>query len=148
MKTNTDAIALLQQDHRDVEKAFKEFERKTKSEFVLKKKLADQIGNELLKHMTVEEEIFYPAIKEKVKGAEGMVNEAIVEHAVVRDLIKQIHSMKGNEELFHTKVMVLAELIGHHVKEEEDEMFPKVQKSTLDLPSLGEKIEQRKRQLK
>ncbi len=160
MKTNTavnkmprtstfkDAVALLQKDHRDVEKAFKAFEKMTQNEFALKKKLADQICNELMKHMTVEEEIFYPAVTDKVKGTQEMVKEGIVEHATAKDLIQQILGMKGNEELFHTKVMVLSELIEHHVREEEEEMFPKVEKSALDLVSLGEKIEQRKLKLK
>lgn len=142
-----DAIALLKSDHRDVEKTFAKFKKMPDGEYAPKKKLADHICDELLKHMTVEEEILYPAVKSKVKGAEDVVNEGVVEHAGAKDLIKQIKSMKGNEELFDTKVMVLAEQIEHHVKEEEEEMFPKVEKANLDIVALGKELATRKSQL-
>lgn len=143
-----DAIALLKQDHRDVEDAFAEFEKLASGEHKRKKKLADHICHELLVHMKVEEEIFYPSVKENVIDSEDVVNEGVVEHAGAKDLIKQIKAMIGDEELFDTKVKVLAEQIKHHVKEEEKEMFPNVQKSKLDIVSLGEQIAQRKTELR
>ncbi|MDO9318360.1 MAG: hemerythrin domain-containing protein [Gammaproteobacteria bacterium] len=142
-----DAIAALKSDHRAVEKAFSEFESMSKGDYALKKKLADHICHELTVHMTVEEELVYPEIEQKVKGAEDIVNEAIVEHSGAKVLIEEIKSMKGNEKLFDTKVMVLAEQIEHHVKEEEGEMFPKVLKSKLDVVALGARIAQRKKQI-
>ena len=148
--TNTDfkdAIALLKADHREVEKSLARFEKMAEGDYNKKKELADHICDELLVHMAVEEEILYPAIKANVKGAEEIVNEGVVEHAGAKDLIKQIKSMKGDEELFDTKVMVLAEQIEHHIKEEDDEMFPKVQKSKLDIITLGKEIAQRKSSL-
>lgn len=142
-----DAIAALKQDHREVEKAFAEFKKLGDGNHAPKKKLADHICDELLAHMTIEEEIFYPEVKQKAKDAEDVVNEGIVEHSGAKVLIKQIKSMKGNEELFDTKVMVLAEQIEHHVKEEEGEMFPKAMKSNVDLVALGERMAQRKKQV-
>ncbi len=142
-----DAIAALKSDHRAVEKAFKEYEKIPEGEHARKKKLADHICDELLVHMTVEEEIFYPDIKENVQDAEDIVNEGIVEHAGAKMLIKQIQGMKGDEELFDTKVKVLSEQIEHHVKEEEEEMFPKVEKSKLNIKDLGTQIAMRKKQL-
>ncbi|MDP1931751.1 MAG: hemerythrin domain-containing protein [Gammaproteobacteria bacterium] len=142
-----DVITLLERDHRSVEDAFRKFENMAKGEHERKKKLADGICDELLIHMTLEEEILYPAIKQGMNDAKDIVNEGIVEHSSVKALMKKIKAMKGNEELFDTTVMVLAEQIEHHVKEEEKEMFPKVQRSKLDIVALGEQIAQRKLQL-
>lgn len=142
-----DAITALKSDHRAVEKAFAEFKKLKDKEYAPKKKLADHICDELTVHMTLEEEIFYPEIRKEVKGVEDVVKEGVVEHAGAKVLIKQIKAMKGNEDLFDTKVMVLAEQIEHHVKEEEGEMFPKVMKSNVDLVALGERMAQRKKQI-
>lgn len=139
-----DAVATLRSDHRAVEKAFAEFKKLTDRDSAAKKKLADHICDELLVHMQLEEEIFYPAIKDSVKGVEEVVKEGVVEHSGAKVLIKQIKGMKGNEDLFDTKVNVLAEQIEHHVKEEEGEMFPKVLKSDVDIVALGERMAQRK----
>lgn len=142
-----DAIAALKQDHRNVEKAFAEFKKLPDGNHPPKKKLADHICDELTVHMALEEEIFYPEIKKNVKSAEDVVNEGVVEHSGAKVLIKEIRAMKGNEELFDTKVMVLSEQIEHHVKEEEGEMFPKAMKSNVDLVALGERMAQRKKQI-
>ncbi|MCH8551669.1 MAG: hemerythrin domain-containing protein [Natronospirillum sp.] len=137
-REGTDALSLLTKDHRDIETAFAEYEKLSQADTLKKRKsLADHIGNELLKHMAIEEDVFYPAIRDKVPGAEGAVKEGIVEHGAARNMIKQIKSMKGNEELFDSKVKVLSELIQHHVEEEEKDMFPKVEASDLDLEALA-----------
>lgn len=145
--SNKDAIALLKKDHRDVEEAFKKFDKLGAKKIAEKKKLADEISADLLKHMTIEEEIFYPTIKDKVKATEDVVNEGIVEHSSAKDLIKEIKSMKGSEELFDSKMHVLSEQIAHHVEEEEKEMFPKVEKSSIDLDKLGQQLADRKAKL-
>lgn len=142
--SDKDAIGLLKKDHREMEEAFKEFDKLEAKKIAEKKQLADKIGAELLKHMKVEEEIFYPAIKESLKSTEDPVNEGVVEHAAAKVLIKEIKAMKGNEELFDSKVHVLAEQITHHVEEEEKEMFPKVAKSAIDLAELGQQLAERK----
>ena len=77
----------------------------------------------------------------------NLVDEAQVEHDSAKMLIKQIQQMQADEELFDAKVKVLSEYIEHHVKEEEDEMFPLMQDSSVDLALLGEKITERKQQL-
>lgn len=142
-----DAISFLKKDHREVEKAFEQFENLADGKIAAKKKLADEITEELLKHMAIEEEIFYPAVKEGIKDLEDAVNEGIVEHAGAKELIEQIQKMKGDEELFDSKVHVLSEQIEHHVEEEETEMFPKVEKSSLDLEALGQEMAKRKANL-
>lgn len=146
-KKEEGAISLLKKDHRKVEKALADFEELSAQPSKKKRELADEICADLLKHMTIEEEIFYPAVRDNVKGAGDVVKEGIVEHASAKKLIEEIQSMEGDEEFFDTKVKVLGEQIQHHVKEEEGEMFPTVEKSSLDLVALGKQMEERKAQL-
>ncbi len=145
--SDKDAISLLKKDHRNMEDAFKKFEKLGEKKIAEKKRLADKIGSDLLKHMTVEEEIFYPNVKEAIKSAEDVVNEGIVEHSAAKVLIKELKEMKGDEELFESKMHVLEEQISHHVEEEEKEMFPKVAKSSIDLEALGQQLAERKASL-
>lgn len=142
-----DAIALLVADHRDVAEMFKKFEEMGDRAKVSKKKLADQICEALLLHTTIEEEIFYPAVREASKDLEDVVDESVVEHASAKDLIAQIQEMDPDDELYDAKVKVLGEQIEHHVEEEEKEMFPQVKKSGLDLAALGEEMKARKDEL-
>ena len=111
-----------------------------------KQALAEQICRSLTVHATLEEEIFYPAAREELEEQE-LLDEAEVEHASVEDLIEQIEDMEVGEELFDAKVKVLGEYVAHHVREEEDELFPKVQESGLDLSALGEELLSRKQEL-
>ncbi|MDB5764685.1 MAG: hemerythrin [Herminiimonas sp.] len=135
-----DAIALLTDDHKMVKAAFKEFEDLGDRAYVSKKKLADEICAALTRHASAEEEIFYPAVRKAVKEGGDLVDEATVEHASAKDLIAQIQQMSAEDDLFDAKVKVLSEQIEHHVKEEEEEMFPKARKASLDLAALGEQI--------
>ena len=146
-KTQHNAITLLEKDHQKVKQAFAQYEELGPYAFVHKKKLADQICAELTLHTQLEEEIIYPAFREKLSDEKDLLNEAKVEHDSAKVLIKEIQQMQADEELFDAKVKVLSEYIEHHVKEEEDEMFPLLQKSDVDLALLGEKLSQRKQQL-
>jgi hypothetical protein len=139
-----DAVALLKQDHDEVKAMFKQYEELGDRAFVAKQKLAEKICLELTKHAIAEEEIFYPAMRDKADDAEDMVDEATVEHASAKDLIAQIHSMDPHDDLYDAKVKVLGEYIDHHVQEEEKEMFPKAKQAGLDLVELGEQIQARK----
>jgi hypothetical protein len=86
-------------------------------------------------------------VSAQVEDAEDMVDEAIVEHAAAKDLIKQLQEMEPDDELFDAKVKVLGEQVDHHVEEEEKEMFAKVKKSGLDLLALGQEMAMRKQEL-
>ena len=143
----TDAIDLLQQDHKHVKKLFKDYEALGDRAHASKEKIAQEICGELKVHMQLEEEIFYPAARKAIKDAD-MMDEADIEHAAAKDLIAQIEAMKPDESHYDAKVKVLGEEIEHHVKEEEDEMFAKVKKTKLDLKALGERMSERKAQLK
>jgi hemerythrin superfamily protein len=139
-----DALTLLKEDHRAVEKLFKEFEN-AKGDG-RKEKLARQICFELTVHATIEEEIFYPACKGKID--EDKLKEAYVEHDAAKLLIAEIEAGNGEgDDYFDAKVQVLGEQIDHHVKEEEDELFPEVRKADIDTKALGEQIAARKQEL-
>jgi hemerythrin-like domain-containing protein len=141
-----DAIALLTADHREVSDMFEQFENLSDRAKATKAKLTEKICNALIAHTTIEEEIFYPAVREAVKD-EDMVDEAVVEHASAKDLIQQLQEMNPDDDLYDAKVKVLSEQIEHHVKEEEEEMFEKARKSGLDMIQLGQEMAQRKQEI-
>lgn len=143
MASPTDAITLLKQDHREVESMFKEFEQlDSKSE---KGKLASKICLMLTVHATIEEELLYPKAHEEIE--EDLVDEAIVEHASAKKLIAEIEAMNPGDHLFDANVKVLGEYVQHHVKEEENELFPQLRDSGIDLEELGEQLMERKTEL-
>lgn len=139
-----DALALLKQDHRDVVEMFDEFEEAEDEE---KTELAQKICQALTVHAQIEEEIFYPAIRDGADDAEDALDEAEVEHTSAKQLIADIESMTSDDELFDAKVTVLGEYVRHHVKEEEGEIFKKAKSADLDLKELGARLAQRKSEL-
>lgn len=141
-----DAIALLKQDHRDVEKLFEDFES-AKGDG-RKQKLAHQICLELTVHSMIEEEIFYPACEGTVE--EDELKEGKVEHDAAKLLIAEIEANEaGDDDFFDSKVHVLQEEIEHHIKEEEGAggIFSQARKGKLDLDALGEQLAARKAEL-
>jgi hemerythrin-like domain-containing protein len=142
-----DAIAMLTADHREVSDMFEQFEQMGDRAKVSKAKLVEKICTALIVHTAIEEEIFYPAVRAALKDGEDMVDEAVVEHASAKDLIRQLQEMNPDEDLYDAKVKVLGEQIDHHVEEEEKEMFPKARKSGLDLAELGSEMAMRKQEL-
>lgn len=142
-----DAIELLKRDHADVKKAFKDFEKAKYKDPNACKEFILSICRAIEMHAKVEEEIFYPAVREKIDD-DDLMNEAEVEHNSAKALIAQIGKLSGDDPMLKAHSMVLSEYIQHHVKEEENEMFPKVKRAKLDLEVLAERILQRKDQLK
>lgn len=148
VKFKTDAIELLTADHRKVERLFNEYDRVVANDgsHSEKEAVVAAICTELTIHTQVEEEIFYPAAREALKD-EDLVDEAIVEHASVKDLIIQLAETSPDDDLYDAKVKVLSELVEHHVNEEEGEMFSKLKRTKLDRPALGAQMLDRKQQL-
>jgi len=136
-----DAIALLKADHEAVSQLFAEYE-KTRS-IPKKQALVAEICTALSVHAQIEEEIFYPAVKSALKD-KLLVPEATVEHASVKDLIAQLEGVEPDGEMYDAKVKVLSEYVKHHVKEEQNEMFPKLKSSSLDMVELGARMAARK----
>jgi hemerythrin superfamily protein len=140
-----DAIAVLRADHKLVEDLFEQFEKSRTDD--RKASLAMRICMELKIHTTIEEEVFYPAARQALPKADDLLDEAKVEHDSAKTLIEQIEAGNPGDELWEAKVTVLSEYIKHHVKEEQNELFPKVRKTKLDLKALGVQLLDRKEQL-
>lgn len=145
-KTPT-AIDLLKDDHDKVKKAFKEFEKMDRSDSETCRQLVKSVCDDLRAHTTVEEEIFYPAVREAIDD-DDIMNEAAVEHETAKMLIDQLENMEPDDPNYAATFTVLGEYVVHHVKEEEGEMFPQAKKAEgLDLEALGERIRARKEEL-
>jgi DUF438 domain-containing protein len=146
-----DACSLLDTDHRNVKKMFKEYEELTHSRAAdaqqKKRELANQICTELTVHAQIEEEIFYPALRKAISETD-LLDEAEVEHGTAKELIAQIESATDVDEKFDAKVIVLGEYIDHHVKEERNEIFVKARAAKgLDLMAMREQLATRKEEL-
>jgi hemerythrin superfamily protein len=139
------AFELLEQDHREVEEWFAEFDELNEDDD-LKAELAGKICLALKVHAQMEEEIFYPQARETTKDND-LIDEAVVEHATVKNLITEIEAMEVGEELYDAKMRVLGEMVKHHIKEEEEELFPELEAAKLDLNALGKEIAERKEEL-
>jgi len=139
------AIAMLMDDHRKVQKLFRQFE-KTEDESG-QESLATEICNELSVHADLEEQVFYPAARDALEEAD-VIEEAEVEHHVARDLIEKIRQLRPQDGEYCAMVTVLGEYVNHHIQEEEKELFPQMKKSDLDLESLAEDMQQRKHELR
>ena len=142
----TDAIKLLKADHDEVKRAFKEFEKLDREDTTAMEELVVQVCEALKAHTTVEEEIFYPAVRAAIDD-DDLMNEAQVEHQSAKDLIEQLEGMDSTDPLYPATFTVLGEYVLHHAKEEEDEMFPAARKAEIDLEALGEEIQARKEEL-
>ena len=147
-KEATDALTLLIKDHDNVKAMFKKYDRLAEQNARADERnsLAALICAELTIHAQIEEEIFYPAVRRVLKD-DDLIDEALVEHSSAKELISQLADMDAKDKLFDAKVKVLGEQIDHHVEEEQNEMFPKVKKSDLDLDDLGERLSLRKQEL-
>ena len=140
-----DAITLLKQDHKTVEKLFKQFEKAKQP--AQQRKIAGQVIKELSVHAAIEEMIFYPAVRDRVPKAEDTVLESLEEHHVVKWVLSELEDMKPDHERFKAKMSVMMESVRHHVEEEETELFPDVRKALgrKELGELGEALEKAKK---
>jgi len=138
-----DPITLLKQQHREVEALFKEAIDAEDAES--RRPLLEQITEKLTLHMSIEEEIFYPAVREaKAKNADELVDEAYEEHHVVKLVMQELPRVDLDDERFSAKMTVMSELVQHHVQEEEKEMFKVARKLGKDeLAELGEQMASR-----
>ena len=140
-----DAITLLKQDHKSVEKLFKQFEKTTAPAKL--RDLAAKIIEELSVHAAIEEMLFYPAVRERLPDTEDTVLESLEEHHVAKWLLSELEDMKPDHERFKAKMTVLIESVRHHVEEEESELFPDVRKAVgrKELGELGDAMEKAKK---
>jgi hemerythrin superfamily protein len=142
-----DAIVLLKNDHKTVEKLFKQFEKAGDDAPQKKRDLVDQIIEELSVHAYVEEQVFYPEARKAVPETEDHVLESLEEHHIVKWVLQELQGMDPADERFDAKVSVLIENVRHHVEEEEQDWFPKVRKAMgrKRLQELAERLEETKK---
>ena len=143
------ALEMLMADHEAVKKLFKQYDKMKDAEDDSRQDVAEKICNELTVHTQVEEELFYPWLRENLsEDDQEMVDEAGVEHQTAKDLIEQLEDADEVDADYDAKVKVLSEYIDHHVEEEENEIFPKVKSKKEELDALGEEMAARKAELK
>jgi hemerythrin superfamily protein len=137
------AIEMLRQDHSKVKELFTKFEGAKDTQEI--QRVVETALDELEVHAALEEEIFYPAVREEI-SEENKINEAEEEHHVVKLLISELEGMRSSDDRYRAKFKVLAESVKHHIQEEEGKMFPEIERS-LDFEELGEQMMERKQQL-
>ena len=142
-----DAFELLKQDHEKVSGIFEKLEPTTERAVKTREELFTQLKQELDVHASIEEQIFYPAIKDADETHE-ITLEAYEEHAVVKTLLSELEADPKDTEEWAAKLTVLKENVEHHVEEEETEMFPKAKKvlSAEQIEELGTRMEAAKQQ--
>jgi hemerythrin superfamily protein len=148
--SGTNALELLKHDHREVDKLFSQYEDiKDGAEDPAKEELVSQICDALTVHAQIEETIFYPAARRALSQEDGqdLLNEAAVEHQTLKDIIARLEAAPTSDPLYDAGVKVLSEYTKHHVREEENELFPKVRSSDMDLQAIGQQLAERKQQL-
>ena len=124
-----DAIGLLKKDHSYIQGLFNKFDRVNRNNFDKKFKIYDEIRAELELHTHVEEEFFYPVVKELGPQGKALVSEAMREHKDVNTLIGQIDRLESSDANFDDRVQSLIEQAEHHIGEEEQEIFQFVQEN-------------------
>jgi hemerythrin superfamily protein len=132
------ATTLLQRQHRKVETLFKKLEKGGAGASAL----LDELANDLAAHMAIEQEIFYPAVQ---KVDPNLVLEALEEHALGEIALKRLMASDPKSPSWKARVIAARELIQHHVEEEEEELFPKVEKKIGEekLLELGAQMKER-----
>lgn len=142
-KAGPDAIQLLKQDHEQVRRLFDEFERADDDR---RFDLAADICHALTVHAALEEEIFYPRVREAV-DAEDIVLEAGIEHETVKRLIDRVQAGEIDAAELSATMRVMNDYVNHHVNEEQRRLFPRAKRSALDLEALGRELEGRRAEL-
>ena len=138
------AFTLLKTDHDKVKRLFVQFEKANPDE---KRDVAKEALEELKVHAAVEEQLFYPALRQEMEDQEGLMDEADEEHHVAKFHIAELDEMQGDEEHWEAKFTVLAENVRHHIKEEEGEIFREAKKTDIDFVTLGEQMSELKQSL-
>jgi hypothetical protein len=143
-----DAMSLLKEDHRKVKKMLAELESTTERGVKTREELFRRVKRELVVHEAIEEEIFYPALKEHPK-TKDIALEGYEEHHVVDTVMAEIEGVAYDDETWGAKFTVMKENLEHHIEEEEGEMFKQARQvfDQDEIAQLGESMEARKEDL-
>lgn len=143
---STDAIVLLKDEHKEIRKAFTDFEKAGENAFAAKGKIVDRIIELLTAHTYIENEAMYPEVRRLLPALEDEILESYEEHHVADILLIELSALKPDDERFDAKTTVLIESVTHHIEEEETDWFPKVREglSRKQLLEIGERMRQLK----
>ena len=125
----TDAIVLLKDDHKEILRVFRDFEKAGDGALKTKGRLVDRMIELLTVHTYIENEVMYPRVRELVPELEDDVLESYEEHHVADVLVTELAVMDPSDERFTAKATVLIENVRHHIEEEESEWFPQVREA-------------------
>lgn len=138
-------LAQLRADHARVRAMFHEFAMLDGEEEERRERLVDDLCDELTLHATLEEELFYPALRGIVD--DSLLDNAELEHDSARELILQLETLFPEDDFFDATVAVLAEEVAHHVAQEETVLFPALAHAGVDQLALGQRLRARRLQL-
>lgn len=125
----TDAIALLTEDHRTVQELFRRYAKLGERAHKSREDLVKRITRELAIHAAIEEQVFYPRLREEGRRVKDDVLEGLEEHHLIKEALADLEKSSPEDERYDAKVKVLIEQVEHHVKEEEGEMFPRARRA-------------------
>ena len=139
---SNDAIVLLKEDHKEIKRTFRDFEKAGEEATTRKGQLVDKMIELLTQHTFIENEVMYPRVRELLPDLEDDILESYEEHHVADVLIMELSSMQPTDERFDAKTTVLIENVEHHIDEEEDDWFPKVREGLgrKQLQQIGEEM--------
>jgi hemerythrin superfamily protein len=139
------ALAVLAADHKAIGLLLAEFDELAtdRADAEERDSLARQICDALTAHAVAEEDVFYPAAREALRD-DDLIDDALAEHDSVRALVEQIETLDATDERFDALVIMLARAVAQHVRQEEGELFPRMEAAGLDMDKLGEQIIQRR----
>lgn len=144
------ALDMLEEDHKKVQKLFKQFEKLDGDEETRAALVQEAIA-EIKIHTAIEEQVFYPAARETLgdeEEGEDLLNEAAVEHDSAKALIEKLEGLDPSDPYFAATFTVLGEYVNHHIHEEESELFPKVKKAKMDLEAIAQDLLEAKEQMR
>lgn len=143
------ATMVLRDDHKKVKKLISSCQKLDATEAAEKIRLFEEFKRDLSVHTTLEEEIFYPAVRTAPnERALELVQEALEEHRIIKNLIEEISGLPSPDETFESKMKFLQSTLSNHIKKEEDDIFPIYgQLGKKDQTRLSELMDSRKREL-
>ena len=147
-----DAIGLLLDDHKRLQKLFKDFRNAQQEDDETLSELVETACMEVQIHAILEEELFYPAVRAHLadgdEAHQSFLNEAEVEHESVDELVAKLQELAPDDPMYAAYFNVLAEYVKNHIRKEEKDLFPEVKKmQELDLQQLAEDMRLRREQL-
>lgn len=137
------AITRLKDDHKRVKELFRRYKGLGRGARKTKAKLVGEMIRELSEHAALEEMVFYPECRARIPDTTGIVLESLEEHHIVKWTLDELRKMDPSHERYDAKVTVLMENVGHHIREEEGDLFPEVSRrlSRRDLSEIGEAMQ-------